>query len=241
MEPILFYGVPQGCSFGSIVALEWLGQPYRLCRINMPGDMQNDLYSRLNPRRETPVLLLENGEPLTESAAILQNIAGRDPARGLGFAQGDVRFDHLNQMIAFLNTTYFSAYNPLWKAYEMEENPPVQAVLRNIGREAVEKAHEQLEAMVPEGSCLAGTERTIADAYLTGIARWAVYHRVIEPRAYPKLHRLLQKLEADPAVIFAHAIEEGSTAITTGAFRGHVSLASIGTRLSAPAIPRQPS
>ena len=38
MEPVLFYGVPQGCSFGSIVALEWLNQPYRLCRINMPAD-----------------------------------------------------------------------------------------------------------------------------------------------------------------------------------------------------------
>ncbi|MCR7705994.1 glutathione S-transferase, partial [Pseudomonas aeruginosa] len=35
MEPVLFYGVPHGCSFGSIVALEWLGRPYRLCRIEM--------------------------------------------------------------------------------------------------------------------------------------------------------------------------------------------------------------
>ena len=36
MEPVLFYGVPSGCSFGSIVALEWLGIPYKLCRIDMP-------------------------------------------------------------------------------------------------------------------------------------------------------------------------------------------------------------
>ena len=33
--PILYYGVPSGCSFGSIVALEWLGQPYALSRIEM--------------------------------------------------------------------------------------------------------------------------------------------------------------------------------------------------------------
>jgi glutathione S-transferase len=35
MQPVLFYGVPQGSSFGSIVALEWLEQPYQLCRIEM--------------------------------------------------------------------------------------------------------------------------------------------------------------------------------------------------------------
>jgi glutathione S-transferase len=35
MQRVLFYGVPQGSSFGSIVALEWLGQPYQLCRIEM--------------------------------------------------------------------------------------------------------------------------------------------------------------------------------------------------------------
>lgn len=107
MEPVLLYGVPQGCSFGSIVALEWLGQPYRLCRINMPGDMQSDLYARINPVRETPALLLEDGTVLTESAAILQNIATRGIDRGLGFKQGTREYDRLNQVIAFLNTTYF--------------------------------------------------------------------------------------------------------------------------------------
>ena len=134
MEPVLFYGVPQGCSFGSIVALEWLNQPYRLCRINMPADMQTDLYARINPVRETPALLLENGTVLTESAAILQNLAARGVAQGLGFTQGTVEFDRLNQRLAFLNTTFFSAFAPLWHAYEMEENPPVQTMLRDLGR-----------------------------------------------------------------------------------------------------------
>ena len=47
MTPILFYGVPSGCSFGSIVALEWLRQPYHLCRIDMPGQVQLKLSALL--------------------------------------------------------------------------------------------------------------------------------------------------------------------------------------------------
>jgi len=37
--PVLFY-MPGTCAFGSIVALEWLGRPFRLCRIE-PADLQS--------------------------------------------------------------------------------------------------------------------------------------------------------------------------------------------------------
>ena len=230
MEPVLLYGVPQGCSFGSIVALEWLNQPYRLCRINMPEDMQTDLYARINPVRETPALLLENGVVLTESAAILQNIAARGISRGLGFAQGTLDFDRLNQRLAFLNTTFFSAFSPLWLAYEMEENPPVQDVLRDIGRKAVAKAHSQLDAILANQPWILGNQRTVVDAYFVGLARWANYHRAIEPSDYPHVLRLFEKLEADPAVAFAHTIEDERPANSAGGFRGHVTLEELRAR-----------
>ncbi len=232
MEPVLFYGVPQGCSFGSIVALEWLGQPYRLARINMPEDMQGDLYAMFNPVRETPVLLLENGLALSESAAILQNIAARAPDR-LGYPAGTMEHERLNQRMAFLNTTFFSAFSPLWAAYEMEENPPVQNVLRDQGRKLVAKAHGQLEAMLAGRDWLVGSRRTVADAYLTGLARWAPYHKAVDQVAYPSLSRLLHKLDSDPAVVFARAIEAGEQPQGSGGFRGHVTLEELLPRLAA--------
>jgi glutathione S-transferase len=224
MEPVLLYGVPQGCSFGSIVALEWLNQPYRLCRINMPEDMQTPLYAHVNPVRETPALILENGTVLTESAAILQNIAARGIGQGLGFAQGTADFDRLNQRLAYLNTTFFSAFSPLWRAYEMEENPPVQEMLRDLGRKLVAKAHVQLDAMLANQAWLVGDRRTVADAYFVGLARWANYHRAVKQSDYPNVLRLFEKLEADPAVAFAHAIEDERPAQSAGGFRGHVTL-----------------
>jgi glutathione S-transferase len=224
MEPVLLYGVPQGCSFGSIVALEWLNQPYRLCRIRMPEDMQTDWYARINPVRETPALLLENGSVLTESAAILQNIAARGISQGLGFAQETLAFDQLNQRLAFLNTTFFSSFAPLWRAYEMEANPPVQNMLRELGRDLVAKAHSHLDGMLANQEWLVGNQRTVADAYFVGLARWANYHRVIKQSDYPNVLRLFEKLEADPAVAFAHAIEDERPANSAGGFRGHVKL-----------------
>jgi glutathione S-transferase len=232
MDPVLFYGVPQGCSFGSIVALEWLGQPYRLARVHMPEDMQSELYARFNPVRETPVLLLENGLALSESAAILGNIAARAPDR-LGYAYGTVEHERLNQMLAFLNTTFFASFSPLWAAYEMEENPPVQSVLRDQGRKLVAKAHAQLDAMLQGRDWLVSTRRTVADAYLAGLARWAQYHKAVDQQAYPNLARLMGKLDTDPAVIFARAIEAGEAPQGSGGFRGHVTLQELLPKLAA--------
>jgi glutathione S-transferase len=85
MQPVLFYGVPQGSSFGSIVALEWLGQPYRLCRIEMLDQPWDELYGDINPLFLTPVFISENRQVLTESLAILLHLANQGLHQGLGF------------------------------------------------------------------------------------------------------------------------------------------------------------
>jgi glutathione S-transferase len=233
LEPVLFYGVPQGCSFGSIVALEWLGAPYRLCRVEMPGEVQGAAFARINPVRETPALMLDDGRIVTESAAILAALVARDPAHRLGGAQGTADFDRLNQAMSFLTTTYFAAYSPLWTAYEMAEDPPVQAMLRKLGREQVAKAHGQLEAMLEGRDWLTGDRRTVADAYFAGLVRWAGYHDAGDLAAHPRLSAFVARLEADPAVAFAKAIEGGEEPTGSSGFRGHVALADLVPRLAA--------
>jgi len=223
-SPILFYGVPSGCSFGSIVALEWLGAPYRLCRIAMPETVTSETYRRINPVAETPSLMTGDGALLSESMAILNHIAARGIARGLGFAQGSRDFDRLNQMLAFLNTSFFNAFSPLWYALEHGSEGAAQEALTDYGRGQVIQAHANLEMMLGPQPWLLGAQRTVADAYFIGIARWTKYHDVIDRRTYPRLQGLFDRLEDEPAVAFAHAIERGDGARTAGGFQGEVTL-----------------
>ena len=65
MEPILLYGFPLGSSMGLVAALEWLGKPYRLCRVDMMGEMRDASYARVNARHETPVFITAEGQILT--------------------------------------------------------------------------------------------------------------------------------------------------------------------------------
>ncbi len=234
MEPVLFYGVPEGCSFGSIVALEWLGAPYRLCRCEMPADLQAEPFARVNAVRETPALMLETGETISESVAILNHIAAKGVNKGIGFRQGTIEFDRLNQALGYLNTTFFSAFSPLWLAFEMEENPPVQTILRDIGRRNVLKAFGQIEEMLADRAWLAGTpDKTVADAYFIGVARWGEFHQVFDRKAFSRVDKLMKALEAGPAVIFAHAIENARPAATAGGFKGHVTMEELAPRLAA--------
>jgi len=130
------------------------------------------------------------------------------------------------QMMAFVNTGFTAAFTPLWAAFEMEAAAPaVLSVLRDFGRQLVKNRHDQLEEMIGTAPYLAGEHLTLADTTLIGVARWADFHQAVDPGAYPKLTAWRRRVESEPAVHFAEAIEDGAQPTGSGACRGHVPLA----------------
>ena len=224
MPLTLFYGVPEGCSFGSIVALEWSGAKYHLCRVGMPEIVSGEDYKRINPVGETPTLMLPDGRLLSESMAILGHIAAKTVGKGLGFEAGSPDDDRLKQMLAFLNTSFFSAFGPLWYAFEHDLTDEARTALRDYGIAKVERAHTDLEMLIGNKEWLIGDKRSLADAYFMGIARWNDFHKAVDRSQFPALNSLYQRMLQDPAVRFAHAIEHEEPATSSGGFLGHVSL-----------------
>jgi glutathione S-transferase len=228
MEPILLYGFPLGSSMGLVAALEWLGSPYRLSRVDMLGAMREPPYARLNPRHETPVLVTDAGRIITETMAIAAWLETRDPGRRISFDPRSPEADRMHQLIGFVNTGFTGAFSPLWTALEMSEpDPALQAALRRFGRDAVIERHDKLEAMIGDTPYLLGDRPTLADAVLIGVARWLEFHQAADPARWPRLAALRARLEADPALRFALAIEAGDTPAGSGALRGQVPLADV--------------
>jgi len=233
MTPILFYGVPLGCSFGSIVAMEWLGEPYRLCRVHMPDVSQSADYKAVNPIGETPALVTGDGDVISEGLAIFHHLMARGLGKGLGFRQGTPEFDEANRMLSFRVTRFFSPFNPLRFAYEFLDAPEKKTVLREEGKALVEAAFGKLEALMGDRPWLVGDRMSMADAYYVGVARWVDFHSIIDWADFGRARALYDRAQADPAFAFAHAIERGEPAIGTGAFKGHVALADIARALQA--------
>ena len=228
MTPILIYGFPSGSSMGLVAALAWLGAPYRLCRVDMLGEMREPSYARINPRHETPVLVTERGAVVTETMAICAWIEARDAERRVSFVPESPEADRMHQLAAFVNTGFTGAFSPLWAALEMTPpDPAVQSVLRAWGRAAVIERHDKLEAMAGEAPYLVGDRPTLADAVLVGVARWLDVHEVADRGRWPRLDALRRRLETDPAVVRAVALEAGEADPGDDACAGHVSLAEV--------------
>lgn len=237
-EPILTSGFPLGSSAGLVAAFEWLGEPYRLTRVDMLGEMRTDAYKRFNGRVETPVLLTPDGRVLTETMAIALWLEARDHQRRISFKPGTPEADRMHQVIAFLNTGFTSAFFPMWVALEAEDTTEdYREALRTLGRSSVARRHEQLEAMIGDSPYLLGDKPTLADAVFAGVGRWVDFHKAANPSDYPRTLALRQRIEADPAFRFAVAIEDGKPAIGNGAMKGLVPLQDVlkmaGTALAA--------
>lgn len=225
MEPILLYGFPAGSSMGLVAALEWLGKPYRLCRVDMLGEMRDPSYARINPRHETPAFITDDGRVLSETMAIAGWLEARDDQRRISFDPRSPDADRMHQLMGFVNTGFTAAFSPLWVALEMETpNPALQSMLREWGREQVIERHDKLEDMLGDGTFLLGERPTLADALLIGIARWLEFLEVADKQRWPGLAALRQRLEEDPAVKYATALESGQMLPGSGACMGHVTL-----------------
>lgn len=234
MEPTLLYGFPAGSSMGLVAAFERVGQPYRLCRVDMLTEMKNDAYACINGRQETPVLITDRGRVLTETMAIAAWLEARDGERRISFDPSSPEADRMHQLMAFVNTGFTAAFSPLWVAFEMvADEPALKATLRDFGRKAVTERHDKLEAMIAETGFLVGDRPTLADTTLIGVARWAEFHQAVDAAAYPKLAGLRRRIEADPAVLYAQAIEDGENPAGSGACLGHVPLAEVIDRFAA--------
>jgi glutathione S-transferase len=236
MTPILVYGHPLGSSMGLVAAFEWLGQPYRLTRVDMLGEMREASYRRLNPRVETPVLVLPEGV-ITETSAIASWLAHNDPERRISFAPGTFDYFRMIQYLGFLNTGFTAAFTPMWIALEAEHlNADEREQLRRHGRERVNERHQRLEEMIGDTPFLLGERPTLADAVFIGVARWAQFHQAIDPADFPRVTALRERLENDAAVRFATALEDGEQPRGSGALVGQVPLAELLASLREPEV-----
>lgn len=183
METILYHGAPEGCSFGAIVALEWLCRPYRLLRVDLPG-------------MPAPALQ-QGGRLLSGCRAILRHI-GRQRRCLLGYREGTPQAARLDALLDFLHEEF------------------------QAGEARMVLACSRLDAMLAQSEWLDGCKRTVADACLVAVLRWAERHAGLRLGAWPHLQRHVVAMQGDAAVFFADAVEARRPAVSSGRFMGHL-------------------
>jgi glutathione S-transferase len=201
----------------------------------MLGEMRAPPYRRINPRVETPAFITKRGEVLTETMAIAAWLEARDGARRVSFDPLSREAERMHQAMAFVNTGFTGAFGPLWAALEMDppDPPALRSALRAWSRESVMERHDKLKAMIGESQFLVSDRPSLAVGVLIGVARWMDFFEVAEKSRSPKLAAFPARREADPAVIYATALENGEISPGSGACLGHADLGEIAERFGA--------
>src|SRR5947209_1783137 len=129
------YFSPMACSLASRIALMEAGLDARYHRVNLVTKkrIEDDADFRgISAKGAVPVLVLENGERLTESAAVLQYIADLKPELGLAPRPGERDRYRLQEWLSFVGSEIHKAF--LFPTFWYRDDAAKAAARERIGK-----------------------------------------------------------------------------------------------------------
>jgi len=189
------YFSPMACSLASRMALMEAGiearyHPVQLLTKTVVEDDGD--FRAVSPKGAVPVLVLDNGEHLTETAAILQYIADLRPGRELAPPAGHPDRYRLQEWLSFVGTEIHKAF--LFPTFWYRDEAAKACARERIGG-SLAIAADHLVAR----EFLVGQRFTVADAHLT----WALLllgRAGVDIAQWPSLVDYLGRMQARPQV-----------------------------------------
>lgn len=164
------YYKPGACSLASHIILKEIGNDFEIEAVDTDKQLteSGDDFLKINPKGYVPVLRLDNGNTLTEGAAILQYLADQNPEAGLAPEQGTLERARLQEHLNYTSTELHKAFGPFFTPSATDEE-------RLIAKDSVERKMEHFESAFNDGrSYLLGDKFSVADAYLFVVSSWAI-------------------------------------------------------------------
>jgi glutathione S-transferase len=148
-------------------------------------------FNAISEKGYVPLLELDNGEMLSEGAAMVQYLADEKPASNLAPKAGTMERVRLNEWLTYISSEVHKGFAPLWA---------------NVNAEAVEFAKKRLfqrfdylEKKLKGQDFLMGKQFTVADAYLFTVLNWSNAHK-IDMSKWPNIKAYMQRVSQRPSV-----------------------------------------
>ena len=168
-----FYMTPGSCSTGIHILLEELEKVFEVYIVNLPaGQQYSPDYMAINPKSAIPTLVRDDGTPLTEFQAIAYWLARSNPNAKLLPEDLDREVLALETMDYVVGTIHMQGFARLFNTKEFTPNEQDYEIVRNKGKEIVEKGFEVIDSIL-EGKDYTTGMFSIADAALFYVEFWA--------------------------------------------------------------------
>lgn len=198
MTALKLYGAQASGSTAVEAALTLLDIPYDLVEGATWADAgARDRVAGTNPMRQIPTIIDPSGEIMTESAAILIDLADRHPDSKLAPAVDDPKRRQFLRWMLYVSSAIYSLH---WIKPDVGRiGAPASA--RDAVVDAVHNriafCWQNMDAQLTPGTYLLGENLTVLDLYVTVVSRFGPWR----PRFYdvaPKMTPVVRRVDQDP-------------------------------------------
>lgn len=199
--------MPETCALAPNIAVAWLDAPVTIRNIKR-GDQARPDFLAINPQGKVPALRFEDGDVLTEAAAILA---------WLGAEHGSEAYARTTRLgrkeaeaLSFMTSEVHATYLPHFAAEALADGEAAQDEVKAHAYAKLAEHYAQMEAtLTASGGTWYLEERSFADAYLYVLARW-IDQTPLAIADYPALRDHRSRMEMDDGVKLA-LVRQGMT------------------------------
>ncbi|MFO1107899.1 MAG: glutathione S-transferase N-terminal domain-containing protein [Bradyrhizobium sp.] len=192
------YYAPGTCALASHIALEEVGAPYSVERLNFKNNQQNSAdYLKINPKGRVPALVTDHGV-LTETPSILAFVAQSFPKANL-VPQDAFAFAQVQSINSYLCSTVHVAHAHKVRGSRWATEESSFADFKRKVPETMTACFTLIQRDMLKGPWVMGEQYTICDPYLYTIAGWLEGDGV-DMAKLPQIVAHRKQMEARPAV-----------------------------------------
>lgn len=190
----LYYS-PGACSMATHIMLHETGTPHSTEAVNLSTKQTagGQDYRQINPKGVVPALVLDDGQMLTECAALLQYVPDQAGRSDLIPACGTLERARLHEMLSYLGGELHKTYGVLFNPALAEDARAAQLKLVDAKLKWIE------DRLADDRDYLLGSQFSPADAYLFVITNWSglLGHDL---SGFPRINALRDRVGSRPAV-----------------------------------------
>ena len=198
MAAVELYGAAGSGSIAVEAALTLLHLPYTLIEgATWAHESARERVAPVNAMRQVPTLIFPDGEIMTESAAILIDLADRHPAAGLAPALGDPRRRQFLRWMVYVSSAIYSLH---WIKPDVARiGAPAESrdAVVDAVHERIAFCWKNMDAQIAPGRYLLGDELTVLDLYVTVVSRFGPWRKRFYAAA-PKMTPVVKRVDAEP-------------------------------------------
>lgn len=181
-------------------ALTLVGAPYDLVDSytwDEDDKASGDKVLAANPMRQVPALVLEGGEVLTESAAILVWLAEQHPQARLAPGPGDPSRAQFLRWMSFVSASIYGHYWAKDDPRRLGVTGDAVGVVERALLERIAECWGMMDAQVTPGRFILGDDLSLLDLYVAVVSRFNPRRRRFYAVA-PKMAAAIRRVDAEP-------------------------------------------